>query len=68
MTLPRPGLVHVRQARPRGEERAVDVNGQHFLPVRVAKFLERMDDLDAGVADEDVDPAVGLDRRGYARC
>jgi hypothetical protein len=39
------------------------VDGQHLLPVREAELLERMDDLDAGVADQDVDAAEGSHRR-----
>jgi hypothetical protein len=31
------------------------MDGEHFLPVGEGKLLDRMDDLDAGIADEDVD-------------
>ena len=51
------GLVHVRQAGLGREEGAVEVDRQHLLPVGVAELLDRMDDLDAGVADQDVDAA-----------
>ena len=72
MTLPpRPCLVHVRAGRPGGQERAVEMDRQHLLPVGEAELLDRMDDLDAGVADQDVDAAecrngfrdAGVDRR-----
>jgi hypothetical protein len=36
------------------------VDREHLLPLGERELLERMDDLDAGVADQDVDPAPGL--------
>ena len=51
----------MRQARLGGEEGAVEVDRQHLLPLGERKLLERMDDLDAGVADQDVDVAERLD-------
>ena len=50
-----PGLVHVRQAGPGRQERAVEMDRQHLLPLGIAEFLERMDDLNPGIADEHVD-------------
>src|SRR6267378_5489252 len=39
---------------------------QHFLPLGVGELLERMDDLDACVADQDVDAGKGIDHAGDA--
>src|ERR1019366_6416873 len=56
--------VHVRQAGLGRQEGAVEVDGEHLLPLCEGELLERVDDLDAGVADQDVDAAPGLhDRR-----
>ncbi|MNT38409.1 hypothetical protein D3C72_1745990 [compost metagenome] len=41
------------------QEGAVHVDGLHLLPVRVGEVFDRVDDLDAGVRDQDVDTAVG---------
>ena len=38
------------------------MDGEHLLPIGEGKVLDRMHDLDAGIGDEDVDPAEGLDR------
>ena len=54
----------MRQAGFGGEEGAVEVDREHLLPVGERKILERMDDLDAGIADQDVDAAPGLHDRG----
>ena len=59
-------LVHLAQRRPRGEERAVEMDGEQLLPFRELEILERRHDLDAGIADEHVDPAEGGDRLGHA--
>ena len=59
--------VHVRQARARGEECAVEVDRQHLLPVGEREILQRVHDLDAGIADKDVDAAECGDRRRHAR-
>jgi hypothetical protein len=45
-----------------GEEGAVEMDGEHLLPLGEWKVLDWMHDLDAGIGDEDVDPAKGLDR------
>ena len=55
-------LVHVLDARLRRQKRAVQVNGQHLLPVGERKILDRMHDLYAGIRDEDVDFAERRDR------
>ena len=57
-------LVHVRQASLGGEEGAVQVNGEHLLPLSEGEVLDRMHDLDAGVADQDVDATEFGDHRG----
>ena len=54
-------LVHVLDAGLGGQERAVEMDGQHLLPIGEGKLLDRMHDLDAGIGDEDVDPAEGRD-------
>ena len=41
----------------RGQEGAVEMDRQHLLPLGEFELLERRDDLDAGVADQDVDAA-----------
>src|SRR5262249_37184332 len=48
------GSQHVAHTGPRGEEGAVEMDGQHLLPVREGKTFNRMYDLDTGVADEDI--------------
>src|SRR2546427_8948522 len=40
--------IHVLEAGARGEEGAVQVDGQHLLPVGEAEFLHRMHDLYPG--------------------
>src|SRR5262245_20025094 len=37
------------------------MDSDHLLPVRERKLLEWMDDLDAGIGNENVYPAKGLD-------
>ena len=59
-------LVHLPQGRPRGEERAVEMDGEELLPFGELELLERRDDLDAGIAHEHVDLAEGFDRLGHA--
>ena len=56
-------LVHMRQAGAGGEEGTVEMDRQHPAPVRQAEILQRVDDLDPGIADQDVHPAPGLDHR-----
>src|SRR5262249_24337223 len=53
------GSQHVAHTGPRGEEGPVEMDGHHLLPVRERKPLDRMHDLDAGIADEDIDTTVG---------
>ncbi len=52
------GGVHVLQAGLGGEEGAVEMDRQQLLPVGEREVDDRLDDLDAGVADQDVDLAV----------
>jgi hypothetical protein len=47
--------------RQRREEGAVEVDGNHAPPFGEAEVLDRMHDLDAGVADQDVHAAEGGD-------
>ncbi len=49
----------MRQAGPGGEEGAVEMDRQHPAPLGEAEILQQVHDLDAGVADQDVDPAPG---------
>jgi len=49
-----------------GEEGAIELDGQHFLPLLQAEFLHRLDDLDAGIAHQDINAAIGL-HRGFDR-
>ena len=42
------------------QERAVQVYGEDAMPVRKRKRLERKDDLDAGVADQNVQASERL--------
>src|SRR5690606_41665287 len=49
--------LHVAQAFAGGEERAVEVDGEHPLPVGEAEVGELVDDLDAGVRHQHVDLA-----------
>jgi hypothetical protein len=51
--------VHVLQGGLGGEECAVDVDRQHLLPVSKGIVLDWIDDLDAGVGHQDVDPPEG---------
>ena len=58
--------IHVRDHRLGGEKRAVEVDGEHRLPVGKGEVLDRVDDLDAGIRDEDVDRAPRRDHGGDA--
>ncbi|KOS78501.1 hypothetical protein DM46_4987 [Burkholderia mallei] len=53
-------LVHVLERGLRRQERAVDVNRLHLLPVGERIVLDRIDDLDARVRHENVDRAERL--------
>ena len=66
MLPPRALFVHLAQRRARGEERAVEMDCQHLLPFREFEFVDRRHDLDAGIADEDVDAAERGDRLRHA--
>lgn len=49
--------VHVFQAGAGGEECAVEMDGEEFFPIGEGEIDQGFDDLDAGVADQHVDPA-----------
>ena len=60
-----PAFVHLRQHRLREHERRLEHESVDQLPVLERKFRDRVDPLDAGVVDEDVDVEIGaLQRRG----
>ena len=56
MTLPPWPRVHVPQRGAGGQEGAVEMDRQQLLPVGEVEVDERLDDLDAGIADQDVEP------------
>ena len=66
MMLPLLLLVHLAQRGARGEERAVEMDRQQLLPFGEFEVDERRDDLDAGIADQNVKRAEGLDHFGGA--
>ena len=66
MMLPGFGLVHVLQAGPGRQKGAVEMDRQQPLPVGKRELDDRLDDLDAGIADQHVDPAVFRHRVGDA--
>lgn len=47
-------------ARARGQKRTIQVHGENTVPVRQRQRLERRSDLDAGIADQDVDASECL--------
>ena len=49
--------VHVPDAGARGQEGTVEMDRQHLLPLGEAELLDRLDDLDAGIGNEDIDLA-----------
>ena len=51
------GLDHFAHAGARGEEGAVQVDGQHLFPLLERVVDDGTDDLDARVADQDIDAA-----------
>src|SRR5262245_6042707 len=53
------GGQHVAHTGLRGEEGTVEMDGHHLLPVRERKAFDRMHDLDAGIADEDIHTSIG---------
>jgi len=52
------------QARLGGQKCAVQVDRQHLLPLGEGELVQRVDNLDPGVADENVNIAVGCDGGG----
>ena len=50
-------LIHMPHAGARGEECAVEMDCEHFLPVVIAVVLDGMHDLDAGITYQDIDRA-----------
>ena len=54
-------LVHVAQGCARGQEGAVEVDGQQPLPIVERQLLDRRDDLNAGIADQNIDSPEFLD-------
>jgi hypothetical protein len=40
------------------QERAIEMNGEQLFPVGEGKIDQRMDDLDASIADENVDLSI----------
>ena len=62
MILPPPARLHVRIGRLAAEEGAGEVGVQHLVPFREGVVLRRLADVDAGVVDQDVEPAAALDR------
>src|SRR5262245_26842917 len=59
-------FVHLAQRRAGGQEGAVEMNGQHLFPLREVKFDDGCNDLNARIADEDVQSAESLDHLGGA--
>ena len=55
------------QARARGKESAIEVDGQQRFPFSEGKLFQRMDDLDTGVAHQHVHAAKCRDHRGDPR-
>jgi hypothetical protein len=55
-------LVHLPKRRARRQERAVEMDGKQLLPLGELEIDNRVDDLDAGIADQDVEAAEGRDR------
>src|SRR5262245_34533667 len=60
-------LVHVLDAGLGGEEGAIEVDGEHLFPVAEREFLNRMDDLNAGIRHKNIDLPKRLDRMFDAR-
>jgi hypothetical protein len=57
---------HGAHGRAGGEEGAVHVDGHQALPVFVLEVDQRADDLDAGIADQHVEPAPSGHGGGHA--
>ena len=66
MLPPRPPLIHVAQAGPGGQKGAIEVDGEHLFPFGIAEFVDRVHDLDAGIADQDVDAPQLRHAAGHA--
>ena len=60
-------LTHRRDRRPRDVERAGEVHAEHGLPVVVAELPHHAVAQDAGVVDDDVEPARRPDDVGDGR-
>ena len=56
----------MRQAGAGGEKGAVEVDGEHRLPVPKGKALDGIDDLYPGVGDQHIDAAPGIDHLRHA--
>ena len=48
----------------RGIERAAQVDGHDAVPVLRTGVLDQLPGIDAGVLDDDVEPAVAFERQG----
>jgi hypothetical protein len=60
-------LQEVREGRPHGVERSLHVHVDHLLDLLGRELEERSVGADAGVRDEDVEPAEAVHRRGHER-
>ena len=61
MTLPpRPVFVHLLQSGAGGQEGPVKVDREQALPILKLELVQRLDRLDTGVADQDIDAAQTL--------
>ena len=58
--------IHVAQARPRRQERTVEVYRQHALPVRERDIDDLVEMLYPGIAHQNVDAAETGSRRVHA--
>ncbi len=58
------GLDHGFHAGARGEEGAIEVDGEHLLPIGQAQLDHGADDLDAGIGNQHVHAAELLDGVG----
>ena len=54
--------VHVPEAGLGRQEGAVQVDCEHLLPFRERELVDRLDDLDAGITDENIQPGEAFDR------
>src|SRR3954452_997576 len=49
-------LVHLPQGRAGGQEGTVEMDGKHLLPAAEVELVDRLDDLNAGIAHQHIDP------------